>query len=145
MKEKTIKLYQDEIEMIQKCLSYAEAYYHNLGLVDEQMLSTIKAKLKKQGRIRYFREHRGGLYESMQTCKEVSCLKDIADAYRKNTNFCVEYWKNFRIDEKCVDDSDRLTSVWKDTHYVLADITYPGQENTVVVGMCNFYEEGVVE
>jgi len=145
MEEKTIKLYQDEIEMIYKCLVYAETYHNNFGLVDDQMFSTIKAKINGLGCTRYFREHRGGLNESMQTCKVVSSLQDIADAFRANTDFGVEYWKNFRIDEKGVDDSERLTSVWKDTHYVLADITYPGQENTVVVGMCNFYEEGVVE
>lgn len=81
----------------------------------------------------------------MQTCKKVFDLKDIADSFRENTNFGVEYWKNFRIDPKGVDDSERLSSVWIDTHYVLADVTYPGQEGTVVVGMCNFYEEGVVE
>lgn len=145
MEEKIIKLYQDEIEAIQNCLSYAKHYYNAIGLVTEQSIKTIEAKLKGQCYPRYFREHRGGLNESVQTSKEVFDLKDVADAYRANTNFGVEYWKNFRIDKECVDDSERLTSVWKNTHYVLADMTYPGQEGTVVVGMCNFYEEGVVE
>ena len=145
MEEITVKLYQDEIDVILQCVQYARVYAQNFGLVDGQVIKTIEEKLRKKSLVRYFREHRGGLQESMQTCKKVFDLKDIADSFRENTNLGVEYWKNFRIDPKGVDDSERLSSVWIDTHYVLADVTYPGQEGTVVVGMCNFYEEGVVE
>lgn len=145
MEEKEIKLYQDEINEIRKVLNKFTSPFKTLDDEERRLVWAIMSKLEYKETTRYFREHRGGLEESMKTCKKVFDLKDIADSFRANTNFGVEYWKNFRIDPKGVDDSERLSSVWIDTHYVLADMTYPGQESTVVVGMCNFYEEGVVE
>lgn len=101
---------------------------------------------KSSQNARLFRLHRGLLADSMKTCKEVKDLKDIEEYFLSQTNLFSECFVNFQIDPKGVDDSVRLGSDWSATHYVLADCIYPGQEfKAQCVGMCNFYEEGIVE
>lgn len=95
---------------------------------------------------RLFRLHRGSLKESMKTCKEIASLRDIAVYVRSYMNWLPEYYTNFQIDPKGVDDSRRLGSDWSNTHYVLVDFVFPGQEfKAQCIGMCNFYEEGIVK
>lgn len=103
-------------------------------------------KLRNLKNARLFRLHRGSLADSMNTCREVASLKDIAAYVRSDMNWLPECYVNFQIDPKGVDDSRRLGESWADTHYVLVDCTFPAQEfKAQCIGMCNFYEEGIVE
>lgn len=106
----------------------------------------MKEMIKHQQNARLFRLHRGLLVESMNTCREVASLKDIAAYVRSDMNMFPECYVNFQIDPNEVDDSRRLGESWSDTHYVLVDCTFPGQEfKAQCIGMCNFYEKGIVE
>lgn len=93
--------------------------------------------------LRYFRFQRATLAESIAECVRVNNLEDIIakSAARDMENFSRHIMLNYRIDKKSFNDSARLSSLWSDTHYVLADMKIGECEyQTVVVGMCNFFE-----
>lgn len=79
-----------------------------------------------------YREHRGGLAESLATT--IECPNGIADIVKHYEGDFV--FSNIRIDKKKMRD-DRLQE-WNTTHYVIADFLGGGSG---VVGMCNFYEK----
>lgn len=79
-----------------------------------------------------YREHRGGLAESLATTIECpNGLTDIVKHYENDKVF-----SNIRIRKENICD-DRLPE-WETTHYVIADFLGGGSG---VVGMCNFYED----
>lgn len=81
-------------------------------------------------RRKLFRPHRGSLEDSLNEIEEVSSLKDIREKIDS-------YFKNVRIQEEYIDDSQRLGLAWKETHYVVADFNgFTGQ----CIGYTNFYE-----
>lgn len=93
--------------------------------------------------IRYFRFQRETLEDSVAERRRVNSLSDIIAVVKEREieNFGRQVTFNYRIDKKSLNDSARLSSLWADTHYVLADMhdgdyEYP----TVVIGMCNFFE-----
>lgn len=79
-----------------------------------------------------YREHRGGLAESLETM--IECPNGIADIVKHYEGDFV--FSNIRIDKEKIRDY-RLQE-WHTTHYVLADFRGGGSG---VVGMCNFYEK----
>lgn len=90
-------------------------------------------------RPRYFRQHRSLLQDSLETSRPVVGLEDVVSLVENLYNANVV--SNIRISEHYYDDSLRATSVWKTTYNVLADMTLGDKKETVVIGMCNFYEK----
>lgn len=88
---------------------------------------------------RYFRQHRSLLQDSLETSRPVIGLEDVVSLVENIYNANVV--TNIRISEHYHDDSLRATSVWKTTYNVLADMTIGDRKETVVIGMCNFYEK----
>lgn len=81
-------------------------------------------------RRKLFRPHRGSLKDSLNEVVEVSSLKDVRDKTDS-------YFKNVRIKEEYIDDSQRSDLEWKETHYVVADFDGFSEQ---CIGYTNFYE-----
>ena len=83
-----------------------------------------------------FREHRGGLKESLATTIECpNGLSDIALYFEKNSTLS-QYWfaDNISIGEPMRDD--RLPEEWGNRQYI---VTARGKDgNKFVLGFCNF-------
>ena len=84
-----------------------------------------------------FREHRGGLVESLATT--IECPKGLADIEEYIRT--LEHWRDYVrkieiLPEKLIDN--RLPADWGGiSYYVLASFN---DGNSGVIGMCNFYE-----
>lgn len=89
--------------------------------------------------MKLFREHRGGLAESLATTIECpNGLEDIK-AHFQNDSYWQLIVKDVRIDKKPLNDN-RLPDDWgKITYYVMASFDLPGNTSGVV-GMSNFCE-----
>lgn len=86
---------------------------------------------------RYFREHRGGFAESMETMCEVSGVKDIR--VYLNSIFPCGYLKNIRVAYDTIRPHRTPGDDWGDkTFMVVADFDgYTSQ----CLGYANFYDE----
>ena len=87
-----------------------------------------------------FREQTGGLKESLQTTKEVTCLKDILDfenAKMKDSAYPLEdqtnYYFKARV-EYIGDESKRCGEMWKESYYVILR----AEHFECCIGMCKF-------
>ena len=86
---------------------------------------------------KYFREHRGGYAESMETMVEVNSLADIVEHY-ENDPLMKNYLRNIRIDQTTRREHRTKGDEWGDvTYMVVADFDgYTCQ----CIGYSNFYE-----
>lgn len=86
---------------------------------------------------KFFREHRGGYAESMETMKQVKSLADI-EAHYSSDPLTKGYYKNIRIDVESRRRHRTPQDDWgKDTFMVVADFDgYTGQ----CIGYTNFVE-----
>ena len=100
-------------------------------------VSGIFQELYLSMRKRYFRFHRGGFIDSMDTKQEVTSASDIKNIL--NNDFPDGYLSNIRIDESVIKDPRTLNSDWgDDTYMVVADFEgYTGQ----CLGYANFFEK----
>lgn len=86
-----------------------------------------------------FREHRGGLEESLATT--IECPNGLSDIERHFNNFNTQHYTNIRIDLSMRDN--RLPKEWGDRQYVVIAETKGSHfpRPTFVLGFCNFWED----
>jgi hypothetical protein len=86
-------------------------------------------------RHKLYRDHRGGLAESLETAIEVNGIEDIREHVLSDP-LIAQYYKNIHISHNPIEDN-RMGDEWNLTYYVLADV---GEYKNQCVGMCNFCE-----
>lgn len=126
-----IRFHTDEECDIQKAML---AYY---DIRIEGLQQRIKKVLSSADSKNVFREHRGGLAESLETTIECpNGLSDIKAHYKDS--ILRHFIKDMYIQENAIPD-DRLPYVWGGRSYnVIARSTEDDYE--FVIGQCNFYE-----
>ena len=82
-----------------------------------------------------FREHRGGLKESLETM--IECPNGLADIKEYFNSKQPLYYSNIRMDLSMRDN--RLPEEWGSRQYVV--IAETKDMKTVVLGFCNFWED----
>ena len=86
-------------------------------------------------KLKLYRDHRGGLAESLETTIEVSGIEDIRKHVLSNP-LIGQYYENIHISSESLTDY-RMGDVWNPTYRVLADM---GKYKNQCIGMCNFCE-----
>lgn len=126
-----IRFYTDTQCEVQKAML---AYY---DILIEGLQQRIKKILSSAETKNVFREHRGGLAESLETTIECpNGLSDIKAHYEDSV--LRHYIKEMYIQENAIPD-DRLPYVWGGKSYnVIARSIEDDYE--FVIGQCNFYE-----
>ena len=86
-----------------------------------------------------FREHRGGLEESLATT--IECPNGLSDIEKHFNKFNTQHYANIRMDLSMRDN--RLPKEWGDRQYVVIAETRGdhSSRHTVVLGFCNFWED----
>lgn len=126
-----IRFYTDAECDIQKAIL---GYY---DILIDGLQQRIKKMLSAAENIKVFREHRGGLAESLETTIECpNGLSDIKAHYKDS--ILQHYIKDMYIQENAIPD-DRLPYVWGGKSY---NVIARAVENDLefVIGQCNFYE-----
>jgi hypothetical protein len=126
-----IQFYTDTQREVQKAML---AYY---DILIEGLQQRIKKILSSAETKNVFREHRGGLAESLETTIECpNGLSDIKAHYKDS--ILRHFIKDMYIQENAIPD-DRLPYVWGGKSYnVIARSIEDDSE--FVIGQCNFYE-----
>lgn len=110
------------------------AYY---DILIEGLQQRIKRVLSSADAKNVFREHRGGLAESLETTIECpNGLSDIKAHYKDS--ILKHYIKDMYIQENAIPD-DRLPYVWGGKSYNVIARSIE-DDSDFVIGQCNFYE-----
>ena len=127
-----IIFYTYDEQSVQKALL---AYY---GILMKEKQICIDSLKSEAGSMKVFREHRGGLAESLETTIECpNGLEDIKRHFEGN-DFLKHYLSDIQITRTLIPD-DRLPAVWKGGSYNVIG-KFPDCDGYVVIGQCNFKE-----
>ncbi len=128
-----IRFYTDAECDVQKAML---AYY---DILIEGLQQRIKKILSSTDTIKVFREHRGGLAESLETTIECpNGLEDIKRHFEGN-DFTKHYLSDIQITSTLIPDN-RLPAVWKGGSYNVIG-KFKDCVEYAVIGQCNFCEQ----
>ena len=127
-----IIFYLDTAKVIQEAIL---AHYNKQMASHKKSIIGLKSDAEL---IKVFREHRGGLAESLETTIEChNGLEDIKKHYEED-DFTRHYIYDIQITETFIPD-DRLPKVWKGGSYNVIG-KFKDCDGYAVIGQCNFKE-----